>query len=312
MVGIQPLWTGETRGKVRILATPIEEKSPQGASPESTKRPGMNLPGSRLGEINASHGFPRQTNPPPRPFQFVRHPQDFLQSFQAMKIHWFQHVPFEGLGALEGWLLARGHALTCTRFHAGDAPPQSPDGFDWLIVMGGPMNVYQYRDHPWLPAEKRMICETIAAGKRVLGICLGAQLIADALGGKVYQNDEREIGWFSIRAVAEGSGSAFGFPRETLAFHWHGDTFSLPPGSTWLAESAGCAHQAFAIGSQVLGLQFHLEMSPADIGRIVQACSDDLAPGRYVRSAQELVARAPEGRAAAALLDRLLTVLEQG
>jgi len=200
MVGIQPLWTGETRGKVRILATPIEEKSPQGASPESTKRPGMNLPGSRLGEINASHGFPRQTNPPPRPFQFVRHPQDFLQSFQAMKIHWFQHVPFEGLGALEGWLLARGHALTCTRFHAGDAPPQSPDGFDWLIVMGGPMNVYQYRDHPWLPAEKRMICETIAAGKRVLGICLGAQLIADALGGKVYQNDEREIGWFSIRA----------------------------------------------------------------------------------------------------------------
>jgi GMP synthase-like glutamine amidotransferase len=229
-----------------------------------------------------------------------------------MKIHWFQHVPFEGLGAMEGWLRARGHTLTCTRFHAGDTPPPNPDGFDWLIVMGGPMNVYQHRDHPWLVSEKRLIREAVAAGKRVLGVCLGAQLIADVLGGKVYQNGEREIGWLPVRAVPDQTGSPFRFPHETLVFHWHGDTFSLPPGSTWLANSAGCAHQAFAVGSRVLGLQFHLEMSPDDVSRIAQACAEDLVPGRYVQPARELAGRTKEAGAAAALLDHLLTIMEQG
>jgi GMP synthase-like glutamine amidotransferase len=234
------------------------------------------------------------------------------QSHRTMKVHWFQHVPFEGLGALEGWLLARGHTLACTRFYAGDAPPSTPDGFDWLIVMGGPMNVYQHRDHSWLAPEKRLIRDAVAAGKRVLGVCLGAQLIADVLGGKVYQNGEREIGWFPVRAVPAGAGSPFEFPSETLVLHWHGDTFSPPPGSVWLAESAACAHQAFAVGPRVLGLQFHLEMNPVDVSRIAQACSEDFAPGPYVQSAGELIAHAGKNGAAAALLERFLTVLEQG
>ena len=110
-----------------------------------------------------------------------------------MKVHWFQHVPFEGLGAIEEWLLSRGHTLSCTRLYANEAPPVNSHGVDWLIVMGGPMNVYEYRAHPWLRSEKHLIREAITAGKRVLGICLGAQLIADVLGGKVYQNGEREI-----------------------------------------------------------------------------------------------------------------------
>src|ERR1039458_5747370 len=102
-----------------------------------------------------------------------------------MKIHWLQHEPFEGLGTIEGWLLGRGHTLSCTRLHAGEEPPATPDGFDWLVIMGGGMNVYQYLDHPWLRSEKRLIGGAISAGRRVLGICLGAQLIADVLGGKV-------------------------------------------------------------------------------------------------------------------------------
>jgi GMP synthase-like glutamine amidotransferase len=229
-----------------------------------------------------------------------------------MKIHWFQHVPFEGLGAIEGWLLARGHTLTCTRFNAGEAAPATTDGFDWLIVMGGPMNIYQYRDHPWLRAEKRVIRDAVAANKRVLGVCLGAQLIADALGGKVYQNGEREIGWFPITAVPEGAGSPFAFPKETVVFHWHGDTFSLPPGGVWLARSAACEHQAFAVGARVLGLQFHLEMTPPDVKRIATECADELAPATYVQSEREIVSRAEsEGRATAGLLDRLLGVLER-
>ncbi len=229
-----------------------------------------------------------------------------------MKIHWLQHEPFEGLGAMDGWLRERGHTLSCTRFYAGEATPTSPDCFDWLIVMGGGMNIYQYRDHPWLRAEKRLIGKAIVAGKRVLGICLGAQLIADVLGGKVWQNDEREIGWFPVHAVPSEAVSPFAFPPETLVFHWHGDTFSLPPESIWLAKSAGCAYQAFAVGSRVLGLQFHLEMTPTDIVRLDQACTDSRIPGRYVQSADQIIALAKENGPAAVLLDRLLRLLEKG
>ncbi len=209
-----------------------------------------------------------------------------------MKIHWFQHVPFEGLGAIEGWLLARGHTLTRTRFYAGEHAPATVDGFDWLIVMGGPMNIYQYRDHPWLRAEKRVIHDAVAANKRVLGVCLGAQLIADALGGRVYQNDAQKIGWLPVTSVPEGAGSPFVFPRESTVFHWHGDTFSLPPGGVWLARSKACEHQAFAVGAHVLGLQFHLEMTPGDVKRIATECADELTPAAYVQSAEEIVERA--------------------
>ena len=230
-----------------------------------------------------------------------------------MRIHWFQHVPFEGLGAIEGWLLAHGHTLTCTRFYAGETPPAGVDGFDWLIVMGGPMNIYQYRDYPWLKSEKRVIREAVAGNKRVLGVCLGAQLIADALGGKVYQNAEREIGWFPITAVPEGAASPFVFPAEMTVFHWHGDTFSLPPGGVWLARSEGCENQAFAVGSRVVGLQFHLEMKPDDVSRIAKECPDELVPARYVQTADAIIARASsEGEGTAALLERLLGLLERG
>jgi GMP synthase-like glutamine amidotransferase len=230
-----------------------------------------------------------------------------------MKVHWFQHISFEGLGAIEGWLLARRHTLSCTRFYAGEAPPVNPDGFDWLVVMGGPMNVYQYEAHPWLSSEKHLIREAITAGKRVLGICLGAQLIADVLGGKVYQNGEREIGWYPVRAVSAEVPSPFAFLGETSVFHWHGDTFSLPPGSVWLAESDGCAHQAFAVGTRVLGLQFHPEMTADDISRIIQGCADELTPGRYIQPADFIISQAKGNEPAAAkLLGRLLAGLEQG
>jgi GMP synthase-like glutamine amidotransferase len=229
-----------------------------------------------------------------------------------VRVQVFQHVPFEGLGAMEAWLQARGHTLSWTRFHAGDRPPATPAAFDWLIVMGGPMNVYQHRDYPWLTAEKRLIGEAIAAGRRVLGVCLGAQLIADALGGKVFQNEEREIGWFPVHAVPSDTASPFRFPAETEVFHWHGDTFSLPAGSTWLAQSAGCAHQAFAVGSRVLALQFHLEMTLAKISPLAHACTGEIGIGRYVQPRERLVVGANEKNAARALLDHQLSALEMG
>lgn len=231
-----------------------------------------------------------------------------------MKVRCFQHVSFEGLGLIAPWLRARGHEISFTRWWAGDAAPEVDD-YDWLIVMGGPMNVYQHRDHPWLLAEKAALCSAFAAGKRVLGVCLGAQLIADVLGGKVAQNPEREIGWWPVRAVPTDEGAAgarYAFPGHSMVLHWHGDTFTLPPGATRLAESAACAQQAFAWGERVLGLQFHLEMGADAVAEIATGCADELrSGGRWVQSAEQLAAGAREhGPAAEAFLHRLLGVME--
>lgn len=227
-----------------------------------------------------------------------------------MKVHWLQHVPFEGLGAMEPWFCAHGHELSCTRLYLGEPVPPDPGAFDWLVVMGGPMNIYQHRDYPWLKPEKRLIEAAIRAGKRVLGVCLGAQLIADVLGGKICQNPEREIGWFPLRAVAPGVDSAFGIPPGITVLHWHGDTFSLPAGSVWLAASEACPHQAFAYGRRVLALQFHLEMTAADRDRILQACAGELSPARFVQTAAEIAAGTPEAQdACLRLLHELLAKL---
>lgn len=231
-----------------------------------------------------------------------------------MKVRCFQHVPFEGLGLIDPWLRARGHEVSFTRWWAGDTAPDAAD-YDWLIVMGGPMNAYQHRDHPWLVAEKFALASAFATGKRVLGVCLGAQLIADVLGGKVVQNAEREIGWWPVRATAipaGADGTRYAFPAFTPVLHWHGDTFSLPPGATRLAESVACAQQAFAWGERVLGLQFHLEMGTAAVAEIAAGCAEELkGGGRWVQSAEELTAGAREhGPGAEALLHRLLEAME--
>lgn len=229
-----------------------------------------------------------------------------------MKIHWFQHVAFEGLGLMEPWLRARGHEITATRWWAGEVAGAEAAECQWLIVMGGPMNIYQHRDHPWLVAEKAAIAAAVARGARVLGVCLGAQLLADVMGGKVMQNAEREIGWWPVRAVAEGAGSRYAFPVEATVLHWHGDTFTLPPGATRLAESAGCAQQAFAWGERVLALQFHLEMGGAAVAEIAAGCGNELAGGgRWVQPAEALKAGAYEhAQAASKLLARLLAAQE--
>jgi GMP synthase-like glutamine amidotransferase len=230
-----------------------------------------------------------------------------------MKVHWFQHVEFEGLGLIEAWLRARGHDVSVTRWWAGEAAGADAAACEWLIVMGGPMNSYQHRDYPWLVAEKVAIASAVSRGARVLGVCLGAQLIADVLGGKVVQNPVREIGWWAMRAVAEGAASRYAFPAEVTVLHWHGDTFTLPPGAVRLAESEGCAQQAFAMGERVLGLQFHLEMGGAAVAGIADACANELAvSGRWVQPAEVIKAgvsdHAPD---ASKLLAKLLSAMER-
>ena len=208
-----------------------------------------------------------------------------------MNIHWLQHVPFEGLASIETWARARGHHITVTRLHEGETLP-APGHLDWLVVMGGPMNIYEEDKFPWLVAEKRFIKSVIEAGKVVLGVCLGAQLIADVLGGPVRRNMHKEIGWFPVRKTGAAARSRVCevLPAELEVFHWHGDTFALPPGAVHVACSAACENQAFSRDERVVGLQFHLETTPASARRLAQHCGDELVAGPFIQTTETMLA----------------------
>jgi GMP synthase-like glutamine amidotransferase len=225
-----------------------------------------------------------------------------------MKVQVLQHVPFEGLGSIADWLSKRRASVQFTRFYQS---PVLPDlrSVDFVIAMGGPMSVNDEREFPWLKAEKAFIKEAVRRGLPVLGVCLGAQLIASALGARVFANAHREIGWFPIQSV-NGTTGAFRFPEQTTVFHWHGETFDLPPGALHLARSSGCEHQAFQVGASALGLQFHLETTPESADQIIRHCRDDLVPGEYVQSEDELLAVADEAyRGINRLMDEVLSYL---
>ncbi len=208
-----------------------------------------------------------------------------------MRIHYLQHVPFEDLARIEGWANDRGHEISRTLlFSGGDLP--GTDEFDWLIIMGGPMNIYEHDKYPWLVREKMFIRKAIESDKIVLGICLGAQLMADVLGGNVRRNEYREIGWHKVRLTSEARTSRiFGvLPQEFTAFHWHGDTFSIPSGAVHTAASEACKNQAFELDKSI-GLQFHLESSMDSIDHLISNCEDELAEGRYVQKPKELLSQ---------------------
>ena len=223
----------------------------------------------------------------------------------ALRVRIFQHVPFEGPAAIGEWLESRGHVITTTRFydHPADAPLPHVEDYDWLVVMGGPMSVNDGDDLPWIAPERRCIRDAVSAGKTVLGICLGAQLIASALGAEVYPNYYREIGWFPVSvetgehdrdaAAAEQEDLAGVFsllPATLTPLHWHGETFSLPAGAELLARSDACVNQAFAVGDRVLGLQFHLEATPQSLEELIRGSAEDLdSPGPYVAGGDDML-----------------------
>jgi GMP synthase-like glutamine amidotransferase len=204
-----------------------------------------------------------------------------------MRAHWFQHVPFEGLGSIEPWLVSNGYTVTCTRFFESVVCPE-PEDVDFLVIMGGPMSVNDESDYPWLVPEKQFLRAYLRSGKPALGICLGAQMIATVAGANVYRNPVKEIGWFPVQAVSSGTDALFSFPPSMTVFHWHGETFDLPPGAARLARSEGCENQAFQLGEKVIGLQFHLETTPLAAAAIIENCRNELVPGRYVQSAADL------------------------
>lgn len=229
-----------------------------------------------------------------------------------MRLHYFQHERFEGLGMIADWAKKHGHVLTCTPFFDTNARLPKPKDYDALVVMGGSMGVYEQDRFPWLEPEKAHIRAAIDAGKHVLGICLGAQLIAASLGAKVAPHKHKEIGWFPVALTDAGVAHPYlsGFNPAMTVFHWHGDRFEIPAGAIHLMSSAACDNQAFVYGKHVLALQFHLEMDAAAVRAIVAGCAEELrreGKGRWVQSAGDM---AEKGKKAATkqvlftLLDR--------
>jgi GMP synthase-like glutamine amidotransferase len=207
-----------------------------------------------------------------------------------MRIHHLQHVPFEGLGSMEPFLKTRGHQLSVTHLYLGQTLPDV-GALDWLIVMGGPMGVHDMAAYPWLVAEKALIRDAIASGKIVLGICLGAQLIADVLGAGVTRNKYREIGWFPLHKTEQAGQTIIGdaLPSEMDVFHWHGDTFDIPKEAVHLAFSEACQHQGFIYRNRVVGFQFHLETTQASAKALTEHCGNELDGSRYVQDAAAML-----------------------
>ena len=156
------------------------------------------------------------------------------------------------------------------------------------------MNIYEYEKYPWLIGEKKFIEETISAGKAVLGICLGAQLVADVLKAKVFKNNYTEIGWFPVSTLKQArSNVSFleNIPEKFTAFHWHGDTFNLPGDAKRLFLSEACNNQGFIYNDKVIGLQFHMEMSNETIGNAIENCSGELVDGKYIQNDKEMLSK---------------------
>ncbi len=207
---------------------------------------------------------------------------------EFMRAHVLQHVPFENLGSIAPWLEMQRAQISYTRFFEADPLPD-PKSIDMVIILGGPMSANDEKKLRWLIVEKQFIRDAAARGIPVLGICLGAQLIAAAMGASVFRNPLKEIGWFPVRGLPVPAGN-FLFPEESVVFHWHGETFDLPPRAVQLATSAGCENQAFQLNRNVLGLQFHLETTPASVSALLDYCRDELVPGPYIQNADELTA----------------------
>ncbi|MDB4793449.1 type 1 glutamine amidotransferase [Methylacidiphilales bacterium] len=207
-----------------------------------------------------------------------------------MRINVLQHAAFEGPGEIGAWAASHGHAMRTHHLYRGEELP-ALDSFDALVVMGGEMNIYQDRDYPWLKPERKLIQTAMEQGKRVIGICLGSQLIADALGARVHQNPEYEIGWFPVTFTGEGRGTFPQLPVAATVLHWHGDTFELPAGATRLAASTGCSEQGFFIEEKCLALQFHLETDPLLVGLFVEG-QGHWPSGLYAQSPKVILSEA--------------------
>jgi len=204
-------------------------------------------------------------------------------SKSVYRVHYIQHVPYEGIGYIGEWVKENGCELSVTKIYEEHLFP-NPETFDLLVVMGGPMGAYDEDIYPWLKGEKEFIRQAIDADKAVLGICLGSQLIANVLGAKVYPAKEKEIGWWPVAFTGSIAQELFGSKEVSPAvFQWHGDTFDLPENTKLLASGNICPNQAFLYKENVLALQFHFEATEGSCNDIIDNGYDEQAVGKYIQ-----------------------------
>ncbi len=207
-----------------------------------------------------------------------------------MKLHYLQHEFFEDPAAILTWAKGKRWRISRTML-LKEHPFPDPSAIDWLVVMGGSMGVYDEKRYPWLVAEKEFIAETIERGKKVVGVCLGAQIISHVLGGVVCRNEHEEIGWFPVTLTEEGRTSEIfaGSPQTFCAFHWHADTFTIPQTAQRLAASDACRNQAFAYdGGRVVGLQFHIEADRHTVTKMAKHLAKKPRTGKYIQSPADI------------------------
>ena len=209
---------------------------------------------------------------------------------EQLNIHCFMHVPFEGPGIISRWISKNNHALEFTRLFENDPLPDAAT-IDLLVIMGGPMNVFDFHIHPWMQEEVEWVSAFIESGKPVLGICLGAQIVAASLGAEVYPGKHKEIGWFNLHFLPCLGDYRIckDLPSTRKVFHWHGDTFHIPEGAIRIAESQVFANQGFIYNGKVLALQFHLEVTPGGVKDLVKHCSDELVNSPHIQTAKEIL-----------------------
>jgi GMP synthase-like glutamine amidotransferase len=224
-----------------------------------------------------------------------------------MRTHYLQHVSFEGLGYIQDRLITNGHSISRTQLYEKQFTLSSVQDFDALIIMGGPMNVDDEEKYPWLAAEKELIRQAIKANKKILGICLGAQLIATVAGGRVFPHTVKEIGWFPVM-FHEGFAKWLSrdIPATQTFFHWHGDTYTLPEGFINHAGTEACNQQLYTSGNNIVGIQFHPEMKPEGVNALVENDGDELQDKPFIQTKQTILSTQQHFEGAHAVMGSIL------
>jgi GMP synthase-like glutamine amidotransferase len=231
-----------------------------------------------------------------------------------MRLHLLEHDDLDfSRTNITLWAEKKGHDIKQT-YVCNMQPLPSLSEFDWLMVMGGSQHAWEEDVNPWLFGEKLFIADALDKGKTILGICFGAQLLAEVLGGRVFPNSHREIGWYEVRQTVEGKASFFfqNIPETFLTFHWHSDHFSLPPGCVRLSYSQPTPSQAFVCpGRPLAGIQFHPEYTLEMIKYFSQEYSDDWTPDLFVGGKERVLAETEKVPDTYWLMEALLNNMQE-